>query len=622
MLGAALALGVTAASHADVVNSFFLSGSLYDYKNVHMPDVDQRRNSSPNQGAMYCVPTATFNIFAYAANHGFPSAAPEPGDWQNDNYLQASLWLNVLGGWMGTDPEDGTNGNGTKAGMDEMLEFAPYLKRVHKGRSNNFTPSATKLANYACAGWMMNFCYGKYEQVDTHNGLPVLDRIGGHAVTLTRLFRNPDQWILRYRDPANDSESLSTQSAFTNTERSPWAFTAYYGGTSLSNLRTMTAIFSTSGGTRVIDVIFGIRPMFGITFSNSGDTTGGGSVNVIDPIPFEGSQSAELPSISISPFLDVLDFDFDADFQNALLITKSNVFVTPSRLRTLSLVDGTLTTLTPSPSNVERFATSRLGYIYAFDTSDTLHRLLDDGTPVNDTAAIPEPTDVAVQQSDDTVWVLSVPDRKIVKLYQDFSETLLTINVPTSVPMMGDGEIHIHPVTGNPWFVTDASDTMYGISVGATGGPTVHTFTSQALTDVDSFSFGDKAELFVTGDGSVKVLEPISDTAWTIDPAHPFHGQPGGTHLAMLRNSDNYDPIEHDGPEWRNLTLAELEENGPFVGDCAADLNGDNTVDGADVGLLLSAWGPNSSGLADIDQDGDVDGGDIGLLLSEWGACQ
>ena len=47
-----------------------------------------------------------------------------------------------------------------------------------------------------------------------------------------------------------------------------------------------------------------------------------------------------------------------------------------------------------------------------------------------------------------------------------------------------------------------------------------------------------------------------------------------------------------------------------------ADLNGDGTVDGADLGLLLAQWG--SSGSGDLNGDGTVDGGDIGLMLVEW----
>ncbi len=54
------------------------------------------------------------------------------------------------------------------------------------------------------------------------------------------------------------------------------------------------------------------------------------------------------------------------------------------------------------------------------------------------------------------------------------------------------------------------------------------------------------------------------------------------------------------------------------------DLNGDGMVDGADLGLLLSAWGPcpifQITCLGDIDCDGDVDGGDLGLLLAAWTA--
>ncbi|MFO0872945.1 MAG: thrombospondin type 3 repeat-containing protein, partial [Phycisphaerales bacterium] len=47
------------------------------------------------------------------------------------------------------------------------------------------------------------------------------------------------------------------------------------------------------------------------------------------------------------------------------------------------------------------------------------------------------------------------------------------------------------------------------------------------------------------------------------------------------------------------------------------DLNDDLVVDGADLGLLLGAWG--SAGPGDFDGNGVVDGGDLGLLLGAWG---
>ncbi len=52
----------------------------------------------------------------------------------------------------------------------------------------------------------------------------------------------------------------------------------------------------------------------------------------------------------------------------------------------------------------------------------------------------------------------------------------------------------------------------------------------------------------------------------------------------------------------------------------AGDVDGDGDVDGADLGVLLGAWGPADAGAAaDLDRDGDIDGADLGLLLGDWG---
>ncbi|MBM4052768.1 MAG: hypothetical protein FJ270_08530 [Planctomycetes bacterium] len=46
------------------------------------------------------------------------------------------------------------------------------------------------------------------------------------------------------------------------------------------------------------------------------------------------------------------------------------------------------------------------------------------------------------------------------------------------------------------------------------------------------------------------------------------------------------------------------------------DLDGNGHVDGADLGMLLSAWG--ASGPPDLDGSGTVDGGDLSTLLANW----
>lgn len=47
-----------------------------------------------------------------------------------------------------------------------------------------------------------------------------------------------------------------------------------------------------------------------------------------------------------------------------------------------------------------------------------------------------------------------------------------------------------------------------------------------------------------------------------------------------------------------------------------SDLNGDSLVNGADLAILLSAWGTNGNG--DINGSGTVDGADLATLLSSW----
>jgi hypothetical protein len=48
-----------------------------------------------------------------------------------------------------------------------------------------------------------------------------------------------------------------------------------------------------------------------------------------------------------------------------------------------------------------------------------------------------------------------------------------------------------------------------------------------------------------------------------------------------------------------------------------ADINFDGFINGADLGLLLAAWGTDACE-ADLNADGVVDGADLGLLLAEW----
>jgi hypothetical protein len=61
---------------------------------------------------------------------------------------------------------------------------------------------------------------------------------------------------------------------------------------------------------------------------------------------------------------------------------------------------------------------------------------------------------------------------------------------------------------------------------------------------------------------------------------------------------------------------------GNTICDCVGDLNVDGVVNGADLGLMLSSWGPcGTSCPYDLNTDGQINGADLGLVLSAWGAC-
>ena len=58
------------------------------------------------------------------------------------------------------------------------------------------------------------------------------------------------------------------------------------------------------------------------------------------------------------------------------------------------------------------------------------------------------------------------------------------------------------------------------------------------------------------------------------------------------------------------------------VPDCVfADFNGDDVVNGIDIGIMIGYWGPCSLCPADLNGDGTVDSADLGLLFISWGPC-
>ncbi len=55
--------------------------------------------------------------------------------------------------------------------------------------------------------------------------------------------------------------------------------------------------------------------------------------------------------------------------------------------------------------------------------------------------------------------------------------------------------------------------------------------------------------------------------------------------------------------------------------DCPTDFNQSGSTDGADLGILLAAWGAAGQPGVDLNHDGIINGADLGALLADWGVC-
>ena len=98
-----------------------------------------------------------------------------------------------------------------------------------------------------------------------------------------------------------------------------------------------------------------------------------------------------------------------------------------------------------------------------------------------------------------------------------------------------------------------------------------------------------------------------------------FPGDPGNESDNWYREDLEIQVIEEE-PNGDMLATFTFQLDEPGAAICAADLNDDGFIDGADLTSLLGDWGSTDSP-ADLNDDGIVDGGDLAELLGYWGKC-
>ena len=167
----------------------------------------------------------------------------------------------------------------------------------------------------------------------------------------------------------------------------------------------------------------------------------------------------------------------------------------------------------------------------------------------------------------------------VQNLNSDRSGQSFRIPLPTGVTVTN---LYFHDVdyhSGDPYLLADWTATTTGGAVTWAGGTYASNANSNALrfSTIYNFSF-DANTAPVAGNATVGLFKPGAA------------GDPASIDFAAQVPSSPSNP---------------------------SDLNGDGSVNAADLALLLGNWG--NSGAGDINGSGSVDGADLALLLSAWG---
>ena len=123
----AAAATFTPAAQADFTTRRWTSDTNFELVISHMPDFDQQRTGlgacgTGADGANFCVPTSTANLFAYIAQHGDPSVAPGDHNWTSaTNYSTATNFISTLATKMSTSNCNGTTNSDAYHGAKDLL---------------------------------------------------------------------------------------------------------------------------------------------------------------------------------------------------------------------------------------------------------------------------------------------------------------------------------------------------------------------------------------------------------------------------------------------------------------------------------------------------------------------
>lgn len=670
LLSAALAPSLLlAAANAHPIVGFWDSPTSYSYKLEHLTDMDQQRTGlpppffPPGPGGMYCGPTTGINIINFIANHGYPTLLPagQLGDvWQQAPFFAPGT-TNIfnMGVLMNCSPTGGTGLQTFANGMRSWIGNRPITVSYFAAAGTK-GPTLNQIASTGLNKSLMALAYGYYQHVGTTaQGIPIVKRNGGHFVTISGASRNGAVQKLWVRDPADEQPpQYPTQSNFSNrkyTITNQWVlitqppFAPVYRWVSRMTPGAPEPLPGVAGGGGgggsatflLMDAVVYARPKQGLAV-----VPGGGLVAIQPVDQWQPGQEA-LVCAPIAFGAPVLDAAMHPDQIGAVVLAApaaAAAGVAGEDLTDVQLVNpatGESVTLAQIEGATKLyFGRDRALSVLA---GDSLHRIdlpvdFEEDLPRGEDPGFPEPVSVALpfaaqaltyDDATDEVVLLSLTDAKIMRFASDLSGKATVLDVPGNVALGASGAIAVNPIDNKVWLVSDASDSLFGLSASRErgGGLVVEELALPEIVDPKGLDFDDEGHMIVSAAAGLIELQPALGVAaaWTVVDDSPFGKLTCEVEdvIRVDRSRNNFIPEIHDTPEWvTNIDPVDLipgvEE--PDAG-CLGDLNGDELVNAMDVAVLLGTWGPNPTDPADFDGNGIVNGFDLAMLLAAWGPC-
>lgn len=539
----ALTLVALAAATTNAQGIFMSNGKHYIVHRDNIPDFDQRKmadaangiNGLPNNGNMYCVPTATLNNLTYLANHGYPLLGAGSGDWSGSapiflsQYNHVTAYQHLLGVLFHTDADDGTGG------IKDYLQ--DHLNSVYPGQfavtelypTGSFAPSVYDGAQAMLNGSLVNLAYGSYIKdygwnSATHGYDPYYFRVGGHIVTMVGATDWNGTINVSLHDPANPNDgNTTTQSAFTDDITNYQDFYARWGAT-LDIIKEDDKFFRTlqkldySGG--YLDNILKITPKFGYTFQNE-------DIIFMTPnSPTDGRGRPERPPFTV--------------IKTGIGRKIANLAMDPySELVTFVAEDtNALFTFDPVSKSVSRSIEVSKPRQVVYDEDGSLILLRDNQLDIYD-RLLHRQRNIGLQQRLDTIAYDQASHRvvgysrsaNVLVLFDKLLNRQGTIALPTTMPSLDLAQMFIGD-DGQVTILGKGSRVIVRVSFGRNGEPQVSQIPIPLeVSNPDGGYVDEDGRAFLAVDGSVMPLTADGH----LDRTSKFFGMPVGRSLQILR---------------------------------------------------------------------------------------